>query len=161
MQLILDLCQGLPEQSFAAGEVLIPEGGATGRLFILIEGEIEIRKGELPLHVTAEPGAVFGEISALLDIPHTATVKTLTPARLHVVGDAGTFLRTHQELAYGLSKLMAQRLHGMTSYLVDLQRQFADQGSHLGMVHKVLSSLMHHHDEPFEPGSDRYPDPTI
>ncbi len=83
MQLILGLCQGLPEQSFAAGEVLIPEGSATGRLFIPIEGEIEIRKGELPLHVTVELGAVFGEISALLDIPHTATVKALTPAPTH------------------------------------------------------------------------------
>lgn len=161
MQTIVDLCEGLPEQTFPAGKVLLPEGGQTGRLYVLIDGEIEVLKGEIQIHVTDEPGAVFGEISALLDIPHIATARTLKPTRAYVVDDAGSFLRTNQQLAFGLCKLMAQRLHGLTSYLADLKSQFQDHGDHLGMVHKVLSSLMHHHDEPFEPGSDRHPDNSL
>lgn len=161
MQTIVDLCKGMPERTFAAGEVLLPEGGQTGRLYVLIDGEIEVLKGDIQIHLTAEPGAVFGEISALLDIPHIATARALRPSRVYMASDAGAFLRTNPQLAYGLCKLMAQRLHGMTSYLVDLKTQFEDHGTHLGMVHKVLSSLMHHHDEPFEPGSDRHPDPTL
>ena len=161
MQSILDLCQGLPEQSFATGETLLPEGGKTGRLYILIEGEVEVRKGDLLMHVGTEPGAVYGEIAALLDIPHTATLKTRQPSRFHVVQDAAAFLRANPELTYGVCKLMARRLYVMTTYLADLKHQFADHGSHLGMIHEILSSLMHHSDEPFEPGSDRYPDRSL
>lgn len=161
MQTIVDLCEGLPEQTFSAGEVLLPEGGRTGRLYILLDGEIEVLKGDIQIHVSNEAGAVFGEISALLDIPHIATARTLKPTRAYVVNDASNFLRTNQQLAFGLCKLMAQRVHGMTSYLADLKSQFQDHDSHLGMVHKVLSSLMHHPDEPFEPGSDRYPDRSL
>jgi hypothetical protein len=39
----------------------------------------------------AEPGVVFGEISALLDKPHTADVLTLAPSQFHVA-DAAAFL---------------------------------------------------------------------
>ena len=123
MRTILDFCRGLPERSFDAGETWIAEGAKTDILTILIDGTVEVLKGEVQVHVATEPGAVFGEISALLDIPHTATVRTLAPSRAHVVADAGRFLRSHPDLAYFLSKLMAQRLHGMTTYLEDLKRR--------------------------------------
>ena len=161
MRTILDFCRGLPERSFDAGETWIAEGAKTDTLTILIDGTVEVLKGEVQVHVATEPGAVFGEISALLDIPHTATVRTLAPSRAHVVADAGRFLRSHPDLAYFLSKLMAQRLHGMTTYLADLKVQFEDRPDHLGMVEEVLESLMHQQDEEFVPGSERHPDPKI
>jgi CRP-like cAMP-binding protein len=42
MQSILGFCQGLAEQSFSAGAVWLREGEQTGRLYILIEGSVEI-----------------------------------------------------------------------------------------------------------------------
>jgi CRP-like cAMP-binding protein len=161
MESVLTLCQGLPERRFAAGEVILTEGERTGRLFVLIEGEVEILKGPYQVHVASEPGAVFGEISALLDIPHTATARTTAPTRAYVVDTADAFLRSHQELAYWVSKLLAQRLHGMTTYLVDLKAQFEDQDDHLGMVEEVLGALLHQQDEGFVPGSDRHPDTKL
>lgn len=162
MRTLIELCDGLPEQSFQADDILIPEGGATGRLYVLIEGSVQVVKGGIPIFESSDPGAVFGEISALLDIPHTATVKTQAPSRCYVISEASAFLRTHQELAFGLSKVMAQRLYAMTSYLADIKRQFGDHGSHLSILDQVLTSLMHyHHNDPFEAGSDRYPDPTL
>ena len=161
MHPILSFCQGLPAQTYAAGEILFAESEKTDMLYILIDGRVEILKGQVQVHVASEPGAVFGEISALLDIPHTASVKTLAPSRAYVVGNASEFLNSHQDMALLLSKLLAQRLHGVTTYLADLKTQFEDRLDHMGMVDEVLETLLHQQDEEFLPGSDRHPDPTI
>ena len=62
MPTILESCQGrLPERSFGAGEIVIAEGTRVGSLFVLIDGAVEILKGEYSINVIAEPGSVFGE----------------------------------------------------------------------------------------------------
>ena len=161
MRTILSFCQGLPEKTFGPGEVLLAEGGREGILYILIEGQIEVLKGDFQINTVSEPGAIFGETSVLLDIPHTATVKTLVPSRAHVVERASEFLQSHTDIAYQLAKLLAQRLHGITTYLVDLKSQFEDQQDHLGMVDEVLETLLHQQAEESTPGSERDPNTTI
>jgi len=49
----------------------------------------------------------------------------------------------------------------VTDYLTDVKEQFSDQKDHLAMVDEVLDTLVHHQEAPPEPGSDRYPDPTV
>ena len=49
----------------------------------------------------------------------------------------------------------------MTTYLVDLKRQFESSGDHLAMVDAVLESLVHHQEREAAAGSDRCPDPTV
>lgn len=161
MRTLLSYCEGFPQPSFDPGEVLLTEGGRAGVLYVLIEGEVEVLKGGFRVATISEPGAIFGEMSVLLDIAHTATVKTLVPSRLHVVEHASEFLRLHADIAYHLAKLLAHRLHGVTTYLVDLKRQFKDEDNHLEMVDEVLKTLVHQQDEECDPGSDRYPDTTI
>lgn len=161
MQDILSNCHGLTEERFEAGTVMIAEGEKTDTLFVLIEGRVEVLKGGLQVFETTEPGAVFGEISALLDIPHTATVRAVTPSRMFVERAAREFLKSRQEIAYCLSRLLAQRLYSVTTYLTDLKTQFEDHDDHLGLVDEVLETLVHHQDEAFVPGSDRYPDTKI
>jgi CRP/FNR family transcriptional regulator, cyclic AMP receptor protein len=159
MQQILALCRDLPERRFEAGEVLLPEGERTGMLHVLIEGQVEVVKGDFPVYQASEPGAMFGEISALLDIPHTATVRSRTPCRTHVVADAATFLKRHPEIAHAVSRLLAQRLHGVTSYLADIKAQFQEHRDHFSMLDEVLETLLHDQHQEFSPGSDRCPDP--
>jgi CRP-like cAMP-binding protein len=158
MSSILEQCQDLPRTRLAAGTVLMAEGGTSHVLYVLIEGQVEIVKGDYQINVVADPGAVFGEIAVLLGIPHMATVRALTPVDVHAIEDGDGFLQSHPEIAYHLSKLLAQRLHGVTTYLVDLKRQFEDQSGHLGMVDEVLEALVHQQREAFTPGSDRDPD---
>ena len=83
------------------------------------------------------------------------------PSRLYRVERASEFLRSHTDIAYQLAMVLAQRLHGVTTYLVDLKHQFQDQNNHLGMVDEVLKTLIHQQNEECEPGSDRYPDRTL
>lgn len=161
MATILSFCQRLPETHFGPGEVLLPEGEQTGILYILIEGNVEVLKGDIQITTVSEPGAIFGEISTLLNIPHIATIKTLAPCRFHLIEGGSEFLRSNPDITYQLSRLLAMRLQGVTSYLVDLKRQFEDQKGHLGLVDTVLETLVHQQDEECTPGSDREPDPTI
>jgi CRP/FNR family transcriptional regulator, cyclic AMP receptor protein len=161
MRTVLSFCQGLPEVTFGPGEVLLAEGGRTGILYILAQGNVEVLKGDFQVNTVAEPGAIFGEISVLLDIPHIATVKALAPTRAYVVERASEFLQSNTDVTYQLARLLAQRLYGVTSYLVDLKKQFEDHDNHFGIVDAVLETLVHQQDEECTPGSDRDPDPTI
>ena len=154
---ILDLCHALPVRKFEPGAVLLAEGKTSGLLYVLIDGEVEILKGDFQINVVSDPGAIFGEISVLLDIPNMATVRAATPCSAHVVEGGDAFLQSHKEIAYQLSKLLAQRLHGLTTYLVDLKRQFEHHDNHLSMVDDVLETLVHHQRQSFTPGSDRDP----
>ena len=161
MRSVLSFCQGLPERRFTAGEVLLAEGGEDSELYVLIEGEVEVLKGEIQVNTQSEPGAIFGELAVLLDIPHTATVRAVTPSRAYFIADAPAFLHAHPDLAFLLATLLAKKLNSITTYLVDLKNQFQDQQDHLGMVDEVLETLMHQQVEELVPGSDRYPDRSL
>jgi CRP-like cAMP-binding protein len=156
MPTILEICRGnLPERRVAADEVIIAEGTRAGAIFILAEGEVTVSKSGIEINSFSDPGSVFGEISVLLDTVHTATVKATTPGLFYVVDDPLPFLRSTPDVALGVARLLAQRLYAMTTYLVDLKRQFADHGDHLGMVDEVLDALAHSQDHDHLPGSDR------
>ena len=162
MREILKLCpDDMPQRAVSAGVTLMEEGERSGVLLVLIEGAVTILKGDYEINVISEPGAVFGEVSVLLDAPHTATVKAATDSRFYVADDPLAFLRSHPEIALSVSKLLAKRLHAMTTYLVDLKQQFEGHDDHFGMIDEVLDSLSHAQDDEHEPGSERDPDPTI
>jgi len=152
---ILPLCEKLPVRSFERGAVLLAEGETSGLLYVLIDGEVEILKGEFQINTVAEPGAIFGEISVLLGIPHMASVRAATPCRAYLVEGGAGFLQSNTQIAYELSKLLAQRLHGVTSYLVDLKRQYEDRDNHFAMIDEVLEALLQQQRHSFTPGSDR------
>jgi len=154
---IADHCSDLPVEEYPSGHVLLAEGARTSRLFVLIEGEVEVLKGEFEINRVSDRGAIFGDMSVLLDIDHMATVRTVTPCRLHVSEDGESFLRGHPEVAYLLARTLAHRLNGVTTYLVDLKRQFEGERSHLGMVDEILETLLTEQRREFTPGSDRDP----
>lgn len=161
MSKILGLCDGLEATNFPAGGVLLAEGTRTGVLYILIEGSVEILKGDFQIDVVSQPGAFFGEVSALLDIPHMATVRTVQPTRAYRIEHAVQFFNNYPMIALEVARLLAQRLNGVTNYLVDLKHQFEDQKGHLGMVDEVLETIVHQQRDHFKPGSHRDPDPSI
>ncbi len=161
MSSVLGACEGLPIQTFAAGEVVIEEGSPGGVLYVLASGSVEIVKGDVQITTVAEPGSFFGEMSVLLAMPYTATVRALGPSTFHVVQDAMGFLHAHPESAFELARLLARRLHFVNSYLVDLKHQFEGSGDHLSMVDEVLETLVHHQEPEAAAGSERCPDPTV
>ena len=139
----------------------MPEGTTSGHLYVLKDGMVEVLRGDTQVATVEEPGALFGEMSVLLNRTHTATVRTMTPCTLYVFDDAASFLRSNPEIAYHVAKLIAGRLNAATSYLADIKQQFEDRTDHLGMVGEVLDTLMHNQEQEFNPGPERATDPRL
>lgn len=143
MESILELCEGMETASFAAGDVMFPEGGKTGCLYFLISGGVEVSKGESPITVIREPGSIFGELSILLDQPHPASVEVIEDTTCFVTRGGRDFLEEHPKIALAVAELLATRLKGMIGYLADLKAQYEDRKDHLGMVDELLLNLAH------------------
>ena len=138
---ILDYCEGLKTVTFKSGAVILPEGEQLGRLYILVSGDVEIIRERTQVTHVDEPGSFFGEMSVLLDMPHTATVKALSDVTAYEIPDALTFLESRPEFALHIATMLARRLYYTTSYLVDLQQQAAGKRQDLDLVDEILSNL--------------------
>ena len=143
MPSVLEICRDLEQVDFSPGDIILPEGGKTGCLYILISGKWEVVQGETPITSISEPGSIVGELSVLLDLPHQVTVKALTAGKCHVSRGGRDFLSSHPELALLLAEMLAKRLKGMIGYLADLKAQYEDRKDQLGMVDEVLLNLAH------------------
>lgn len=161
MRAVLEHCVGRQETYVAADSLLLREGETTGELFVLLEGELEVRKGDTVVAVVTEPGAVLGEMSVLLGLPHTATVRAATGSTVYKIDDGDGFLREKSEVSLLVAKVLAQRLNAATTYLADIKRQYAGHGTHLEMVGEVLETLVNLPGSKASPGSDRQPDPRL
>ncbi len=162
MASILDFCVDAPRTAYPVGATLLAEGGQSGRLYVLESGIVEVLRGDTRVALIGDPGSIFGEMSVLLGLPYTATVRAVTPISVCSFEDAETFLKSRPEIAFFLSRLLAQRLNAATTYLVDLKRQFEGHGNHLGMVGEVLESLIHQQpQDSFTPGPGQAADPRL
>jgi CRP/FNR family transcriptional regulator, cyclic AMP receptor protein len=144
-----------------AGTLLLHEGGRTGHLFVLIDGRIDVVKSDTVVASVSEQGAVFGEMSFLLDKPHTATVRAASDSVVYEINDAALFLRQQPAVALLIARLLAQRLNVATTYLADIMHQYAGHGDHLSMVGEILQSMINLPPIQVSPGSDRQSDPRM
>ncbi|BAM89393.1 cyclic nucleotide binding protein [Bradyrhizobium oligotrophicum S58] len=154
-------CTGGHERKIAAGENLLEEGHGTGHLYILLEGRLEVIKAGATVALVSEPGALFGEMSLLLEQPHTATVRAAADCRIYEILDARRFLAENPEATLSIARMLAQRLNVANTYLADLKRQYAGHGTHLSMVGEVLQSMINLPPQPVSPGTDLESDPRL
>jgi CRP-like cAMP-binding protein len=159
MNALLDFTDALPRRTIAAGERVLSEGDVTGELFVLVSGRLQIEKDGVAVATITEPGVCVGEIAVLLGVPATADVVATEPSTVAVIDDAPRVVAEQPVVALELARMLAARVQRMTSYLVDLQHQYADHEGGLGMVNTVLGSLVHHGTTRSELRSARDPDP--
>jgi CRP-like cAMP-binding protein len=112
----------LPIVTFQAGETVIAGGSKTGRLLILRKGTVAILKDETEIARVAEPGAVFGELSILLNQPHTADVCAVESSQFHVA-DATELLAKNPIAVLYVATVLAQRLVGANHALIQLKSE--------------------------------------
>jgi CRP-like cAMP-binding protein len=161
MREILDYCSGGIRQNVSAGALVVQEGGRTGHLYVLIEGRLEVIKGDTVVAAITEPGALLGEMSVLLDQPHTATVRAAADSVICQIDDAASFLQQQPGVALLIAGMLAQRLNAANANLADLKRQYAGQGTHLAMVGDLLQSMINQSPAQALPGADRKSDPRM
>jgi CRP/FNR family transcriptional regulator, cyclic AMP receptor protein len=112
----------LPLATYQAGETVLAAGSRTGQLLILEKGAVAIVKDTIEIAKVADPGAVFGELSTLLDRPHTADVRALETSQFHVA-DAATLLVQDPIVLLYVAAVLARRLDGANEALIELKRQ--------------------------------------
>jgi len=98
----------LPLVTYQAGETVIADGSRTARLLILKKGAVAIIKEDIQIAKVTEPGAVFGELSALLDQPNKVDVRALETSQFHVA-DA-TVLLTLSPIAAHVAMALARQV---------------------------------------------------
>jgi CRP-like cAMP-binding protein len=87
----------------------------------------------------AEPGAVFGELSVLLNQPHTADVRALETSQFHVA-NATTLLEQNPIAVLYVASVLAHRLDGANHALIQLKTQLQTGAPH-NVVAKTVSKI--------------------
>ena len=111
----------LPLATYQAGETVLIAGTKTGRLLILRKGAVTIEKEGTVIAKLTEPGAVFGELSALLNLPHTADVRTLESSEFRVA--PAELLEEDPVALMYVSAILALRLNLANQAVVELKSQ--------------------------------------
>lgn len=138
--MILEAVQNYPVTVIGPRGVLVQEGQKTGKLYVLRSGDLEIvRDGSLVASL-GEAGAIVGEMSVLLDQPHTATVRSRMGAEVHTIADPDAFLDANPTIARQIAGLLAVRLQKTTALLVDMRQQAKEREDHV-MFDKIFALL--------------------
>jgi CRP/FNR family cyclic AMP-dependent transcriptional regulator len=137
---ILKAAGSLPLTVLGAGAVLVNQGTRSGKLFILKSGDLEVvRDGSVVAGFT-DPGSIVGEMSILLDVPHSATVRSRLGAEVHVADDPEAFLEANPGIARHITETLALRLQKTTALLVDMRQQAKEREDH-EMLDKIFALL--------------------
>jgi CRP-like cAMP-binding protein len=127
---------GLPVMECRAGADVLTAGSKTGKLFFLKSGAVEVIKDGVQIANVSTPGAVFGELSALLDQPHTAGVRTVEESEFFVA-DAPTLFAIDSAVALYVAAILAHRLDGANRALLDVKRQLTAGESRKAITRNV------------------------
>src|SRR3954452_16974158 len=100
------------ELSVEAGQVVVKEGDAGREFYVVIDGKAAVTRGGREIAVLG-PGSYFGELSLLDGEKRDATVTTVGPADLLVVGtrEFSAMLEDVPQITRKLLAGMARRLH--------------------------------------------------
>lgn len=99
-------------QLFPNGQVVCREGAPGESFYIILKGSVEIFSRKVEQYIaTLNEGEFFGEMSLLMGIPRSATVRTLEDTLLFVVekADLQKLLTDHKQLADQIAQKLVER----------------------------------------------------
>jgi CRP/FNR family transcriptional regulator, cyclic AMP receptor protein len=149
---------GGDERSLEPGETIIRFGDTDAGLFVLVSGVLEVHREGALIATIDEPGGIVGELSLLLGTEASADVSARGATVVRQFLDPVGLFRDVPEFGSHLAVVLARRLHRVTTYLGDLQQQFADRPGTLGLVPAVLENLLGGPSDSIDAGSEREPD---
>ncbi|WP_119390586.1 cyclic nucleotide-binding domain-containing protein [Taklimakanibacter lacteus] len=129
----------LPIAVYEPGESVLDAGSTTGQLFILRNGTVEVTRDGLGIAKVSEPGAVFGELSVILDRPHSADVRALERSEFHVAEASSLLTDNVTALAY-VAAILARRLEAANDAIIEIRRE-AEADKQPGALTRALDKL--------------------
>jgi len=115
-------------RTYENGQNVFLEGDDSQDLYILISGYLDVLKGEKRIAEITRPGALFGEMSYLLNTARTATTKARDAVKAIEIpkGEISEFLKKFPTVSEEITRLLAQRLK-RTSHVLYGLKEFFDQ----------------------------------
>lgn len=141
MASILALVTGQPARTLSAGETLIEAGEAGGELYVLERGRLVVERDGVTLATITEEGALIGEMSVLLGVDHSATVRAETATTIRVIDDAMPFLERTPLMALHVATLACERLDRTSALLVELRKETEGRASEQGLLSRIFGAL--------------------
>jgi CRP-like cAMP-binding protein len=77
---LAQLGQRMEREEIAPGTVLVREGEADDRFYVLLSGVLAVSQRDAGARSVLRPGDYFGEVAPAMGITRTATVSAMTPA---------------------------------------------------------------------------------
>lgn len=140
---VLARLESLPLRRVEAGEILLRAGGDTQEMMFLKEGVLDVEIEDSHLARVSEPGAVIGDLSFLLDRPHTATVRAASAAVLYVASEPLAFLRGEPDVMLYVARVLADRLNAVNHLLIESRRRAGESEEPGGLLAETLSRVSH------------------
>lgn len=113
------LAQESKEISLKSETIVFQEGDPGGAMYIVLEGEILIYKGEKPL-TSMLPGTFFGEMSMIESCPRTAGARALVPSVLMEINETQfqEYFATQPQALMAIMKTLSARSRKISTQLV-------------------------------------------
>ncbi|MCF8083670.1 MAG: cyclic nucleotide-binding domain-containing protein, partial [Deltaproteobacteria bacterium] len=114
--------------SYERGQTIFLEGDDSQDLYALVSGKLDILKGTHKIAEVSEQGAIFGEMSFLLEKARTASVKAATEVKVIRIPreEIPGFLAQFPEVVQEFAKTLARRLDEASRLAFGL-KEFCDQ----------------------------------
>ncbi len=128
----------LAYHQFDPEEIILKQGAIDGKVYLLRTGTVELLRDGVSLFMVWDKGVLFGEMSALLGVGHTLTVRALEPCTLQVVDSVEQLFETHSDIAWFISALLAKRLLDANKYFSGLMQNFSRLKKNLAHQKKTV-----------------------
>lgn len=111
--------------SIPSNQIIFNEGDTSREMYILMQGKVEILKNNTRIAIVEGEGSYLGELSTLLGVPRTATVRTMSQCTFIIVGGDKVmdFFDASPVLALKLARILADRLAKMNVGYVKLEQR--------------------------------------
>jgi hypothetical protein len=120
---LMDLARVIREEKHPAGFLIIREGDEGRSMYVIVEGNVEISKGDTVLGHLG-PGEFFGEMAIFEQETRSASVRAQTDVRLLCL-EGKDLLRLIEELpaiAVSICQYLSHRLQDLNSRLQNLEQ---------------------------------------
>ncbi len=135
---IQDCLSALPLTKFKPGEVVLLAGSRSEQLLFLKKGTVAVVKDGIEITRVTESGAVFGELSVLLNQPHTADVRAVEPSQFYVAN--ADILAQEPTILLYVAAILGRRLNATNRVFVELKTQLKS-GQRGGLVEKTMEKM--------------------